>query len=114
MKAHVEQDFVSGRLKVWLWQETPHGIAQYYPHTDAAHLVERGRDALMQEPSLTLEREALEALLRESQGFVSSTDATTAHLSDAVQVRDRLLTLVEGFAKPPRVAAGPPIAGEHV
>lgn len=39
--------------------------------------------------------DVLEALLRATGDIVPASDATTAHLNDAIGIRDRLLSLVE-------------------
>lgn len=94
MKARIEEDVFTDRLKVWLYLDGAPvqllRLAADGPPTYVAVL-----DGETPRPTLTIPRRALEALLREAQGFVPASDATTAHLNDAMSVRDRLLALVE-------------------
>lgn len=46
-------------------------------------------------PFLTLSPEVMKAIVDAGTGTFPPTDATTAHLKDAIAVRDRLLTVVE-------------------
>lgn len=54
-------------------------------------------------PSLFLPREALEALLETAAEVAPPSPAQGAHLADAIDVRDRLLKMVENAAPGPHI-----------
>lgn len=91
IRCKIEQDFMSRNLKVWLAMDTAHGADVWYPSGEM-HQIKEGELII---PSLLIPQPMMEALLREAQNFIPATDATTAHLKDAIEVRDRLLTMVE-------------------
>ena len=64
--------------------------------TEQGHLTFReAMEGEVVEPFMRLRPEALKALLAAAGEYTESSDATVAHLKDAIAVRDRLLTLVE-------------------
>lgn len=55
------------------------------------------------EPFLKLPEELFKSIIEAGQMVVPVTNSTQWHLEDCITVRDRLLTMVEGFAAAPRV-----------
>lgn len=95
MRCRIEPEILTHAVKVWLYYDGEGGTYVWRPSAGAGALQQVEEGAAVVEPSLRLSDEALEALVREAQGFVSASDATTRHLDDAVAVRDRLMLLVE-------------------
>ena len=96
VKARIERDWANAMVRVWLFEPRETGTRvlrilgkDVYQWDD----VENG--ALLPEPTLYLPDEALQELVREASNVVPVEDATSAHLQDAIEVRDRLLSLVE-------------------
>lgn len=92
MKARVEKDWLTDSMKVTFFDHTPSGTVVYDLPSGTATILKDGEEA--PEP-LRFPRDSLAALVAEASGILPPSAATTAHLQDAVAVRDRLLTLVE-------------------
>ena len=56
---------------------------------------EVGRGELVAEPSLVLPADLFEQMIAAGSDFIPPSAATDRHLKDTIEVRDRLLTLVE-------------------
>lgn len=96
MNAHVEQDIITNRVKLWLWAEDPlagkvHALG---PDLDTFTTHAAGETW---EP-ISLSREIAEAVGSALAKMGRPEEATQRHLSDAIAVRDRLLALVEKTA----------------
>lgn len=96
--------------EVWIFERRSDGVTVFSgdgksdrwinPQTETA---ERG------EPTFRLPEGCREALGAALLGQSMPTDSMARHLADAVDTRDRLLTLVETLASPPRlIDFGPP------
>lgn len=102
LQVHSEPDIFSHKVKFWFYIDTsPPQLARIA--ADGPTMWVEVREGDTPRPSLTLDQQMIDALIRESAQYAHPADATAKHLNDAVVVRDRLLTLVEGFAHPPRI-----------
>lgn len=95
MRCRIEREPLTNFVNVWLYTEGETGAYVWRPSAGPLALEKVEPGVATVEPSLRLSDEVLEALVREAQGFVSASDATTRHLDDAVAVRDRLMVLIE-------------------
>lgn len=93
MRAVVQPDLITRQVKVWLYDDGPDGTRIYSPDGLEVRTLPYGTER--GEPSLMIHKEALKALIGASTDSFPASDATTAHLKDAIGVRDRLLSLVE-------------------
>lgn len=93
MKAKIERDWMSQMVKVWLY--TDGGPDVHVLGADGAMHPHRADVADLPEPTFRLPEEGLAAVVREASNILPVTDATSAHLADAIGVRERLLVLVE-------------------
>jgi hypothetical protein len=108
MEARLEHVFQENAWRVWLYERRPQGgITVFHPHFDynenpprvvwEAVVVEP--DELRADYSLTLPDDMLKALVgagNAEAGLTRPDRAQAKHLADAIEVRDRLLVLVEG------------------
>jgi hypothetical protein len=95
MKCHLQHDPIRNRIEITLWNEAPDGIHVYRPgreYKDQFELITQGATT---EPSLVLLPQALEELVRASRNVVAASDATAYHLDDTIEIRDRMIDMVE-------------------
>jgi hypothetical protein len=100
MEAFVDTNPMTGNTKVWLY--SPIGIG---PDTDVRYLRYEGdgkwsdivQPMAVEAPAPTFElpRQAAEALASALATMGRPEEATQRHLTDAIKVRDRLLTMLE-------------------
>lgn len=99
MKARIAPRFAAFSHDIWLYDEDPveNCFRLYRPQADGEIRVETiPNGAHWPEPSLTLPSEMLEAIVAACADHLPPSSAQAAHLADAIGIRDRLLTLVEG------------------
>jgi hypothetical protein len=93
LKAVIEYEPGTFLKKVYLYAPGPEGTAVF-------NLDGTVRETLplnvRPEPSALIEDEVLKALMAEASDVLPPSSALAHHLDDAIGVRDRLLTLVEG------------------
>lgn len=99
MKVRLEQNWMNHGVKVWFYEPTPQGTLIFDVVAGTHKLL---KDGEKEPPPLELPEVALQALAAEAAGILPVSDATSAHLADAVKVRDRLLTLVEQSGSTPQ------------
>jgi hypothetical protein len=95
---HLERQWRTMDWSVWLYDRVGHRqLAMYHIDADGTmkHELVDANATFPDAPTFRLPPEALEALLREASNVLPASDATVAHLADAVATRDRLLALVE-------------------
>lgn len=100
MQAHVDTNPMTGITKVWIYSLTgPYGSEQFsYLVNEGAgqwSTVEQPANQEPPEPTLELSRFAAEALASALATMGRPEEATQRHLTDAIKVRDRLLTMLE-------------------
>jgi hypothetical protein len=79
-------------VDVWLFGSSPEGTVIFNPDGSVRETIGGAQRA---EPSLTLDGEALKAIIAEGGDHLPPSGAMQRHLDDAIGVRDRLLSLVE-------------------
>jgi hypothetical protein len=98
VKIHVERDWMTNTVKVWIYQHDGFTNStrmfrvvgpDEWQHEDVPQGGEVG------EPSLVLLPGVAEALVQELSKIAPPNETMALHLKDAIGVRDRLLTLVE-------------------
>ena len=98
MFAHIEHEWHTRWSKVWLYDKNLSGTVIYYPdkthEPTMDHIMEFG--TLPDEPSLYLSPEMLKALGEAAVETLPPSQAVDRHLKDSIEVRDRLLTIIEG------------------
>lgn len=94
MNAHIEHDWASRTVKVWLYSDVMGGVnVLRFDDTGPIHvIVPQGEDP---PPSLVLPFGALEALMAEAEKIIPASHATERHLQREIATSDRLLALVE-------------------
>lgn len=101
MQVEIERSRFHFAVDVWLYEQRDGGVHVYTADGGvrwvSAESGERG------EPTFRVSEDVREALSAALLGQSMPTDSMARHLKDAIEVRDRLLTLVEGFETPPRV-----------
>ena len=96
MKFHIQYDVHSNATKVFAVSEWPNGKCYYTIGDGGIILAHRTEEGQKIEPMLEVhENGFLQGLASAIQGVMPVSDATTAHLRDAVSVRDRLLSIIE-------------------
>lgn len=100
MEARIEHDWPSGGVKVWLYQRHGRGLDVFQYEKDAEggfrwRVEPVYEAALLPEPTFELPRDALPALIEAASDFLPPSAATDRHLKDAIEVRDRALSLIE-------------------
>ena len=96
-KVRIEQAWTRDAVKVWFYTPLANGTTRV--HRLVGHdqwedvLVEA--NGLLPDPSLVLPASALGALVAEAGDILPPSAATDRHLKDTIDVRDRLLSLVE-------------------
>lgn len=99
MKAHVERDWMSRTVKVWLWRQGERDTRQVLRFLGGdTYQWDEVLAAVVMEPSFVLQEDAFAALVAAGSDILPPSAATSQHLADAIGVRDRLLTLVESAA----------------
>lgn len=94
IRARIEDDFPRRGVKVWVYRDDSRPAVLRLDETGLERWDELaiGVDV---EPTLVLPEAALAAIVAEAGNVLPPSAATDRHLTDAVAVRDRLLTLVE-------------------
>lgn len=92
MKAHIESRWENDSVRVWIIDGGPdnHRVMRLGPGGWEPF----GRGELT-DPTFEIPQDALTALVAAAGDFLPPSTALAAHLADAREVRDRLLTLVE-------------------
>jgi hypothetical protein len=93
VNVHIERDWLRLGYSITFFERHPTRVMRLSELGATWEAVEEG--AAPTEPTLHLPADALEALLAEAEKVIPASHATERHLTDAVAVRDRLLTLVE-------------------
>lgn len=93
MEAHIERDWIRRTVKVWIYERAGGGHIVYRQDGDEWKIAQG--ELLPDEPTFVFPESMLEAIVKESSGFVQASDATVDALKDAREVRDRLLAIVE-------------------
>lgn len=98
MRAYVEQ--IPGTMEVAAWLMDDRGV-----YDGAGHFVELEQGLRLTEiaPTLKLPEDAFAALIAEGANVMPPDRAQGRHLEDTIEVRDRLLAMVEGFAAIPSI-----------
>lgn len=97
VKAEIQWRPATFELDIWLWDNAPDGNRVYNLDGTVRETVARyGEDV---EPSGTVSRDVIEALVAAGSDFLPPSGAMQRHLDDAISVRDRLLALVENGAQ---------------
>jgi len=100
MKARVEENFPANSLKVWVYEITPGGGARLHRMVQTKdgetywEIVDVDEGALP-DPSFEIPTPVAEALAPELLGVVPPNTSQARHLDDTIEVRDRLLTMIE-------------------
>jgi hypothetical protein len=95
MKVKIEPVWQAFGVNVWFYQRAPDGMIEV-DRPEAPLSPERvSSEAELPAPSLVLPNDWIAALVAEASDLQPPSSAQAAHLTDAVTVRDRLLTLVE-------------------
>lgn len=89
MKAHIDRDWMSGRVRIWIYDR------RHFLEADLQTWTEHAPETTPAEPTMVLREEVAEAVASALQTFGRPEESTRRHLDDAIKVRDRLLTLVE-------------------
>lgn len=94
---HVEYEHIADAFAVTIYSRVAGGIIIHRPDEQGwiRPDFETTPDNVQVEPSLHLPRQVVEALVEKATGKLRPSDATLDALTDAREVRDRLLTLVE-------------------
>ncbi len=100
MRVHIERVWQRQELDIWIWDRAGKFATFATVGDDGRLSVEwkeepEGTFIDDRPPTLRLQPEVLEAIIRAAEGHVHPQDATTRHLDDATATRDRLLTMIE-------------------
>ena len=97
MPVAIEQDFLTQRVKIYVYTEDLQGHRQFLQCAGPGEYRNVGinEGELTPPPLLELSRLVFLELVREIKHVKEPSEATQAHLDDAIAVRDRLLTMVE-------------------
>lgn len=97
MRVKVEHDFIRDAMKVWFFTRRNETAVTVHRMVgdDQWQDEDVPSNGLMPEPSVVLRRDMLEALVAAASDVLPPSGAQSAHLADAITIRDRLLTLVE-------------------
>ena len=95
MKVVIEHQASRDHTLVYVFNETPAGKFSAVTNANGMRWVEV-EDGDFPPPLLDIPTDMWIAMAGELQSVSVATDATSAHLDDAKEVRDRLLVLVEG------------------
>lgn len=96
MRARVERDWSSLMIRIWFYEPSEGGGRVLRVLSDDTYRWEDVTPGTaLAAPSIVLPEDALQELVREVSNILPVEDATSAHLKDAIGVRDRLLALVE-------------------
>ena len=96
MPVVIEQDLLTQRVKIYVYQDDPKGVRIFTEQVGPGQY----RDFKPDEggiipPFMELPSFLFRELVREIKHVKEPSEATQAHLDDAIVVRDRLLKLVE-------------------
>jgi hypothetical protein len=94
MEVHIERNLPRDRFDVFIFQRVAKG-RYLYTLTHEGWTGEVIYEGGALRPSMSLDEEMLEGLVRAAEGHVHAQEATVRHLDDVIAVRDRLFTLVE-------------------
>lgn len=96
MKAHIEHIWYRKTVAVWLVEGGMllQLLQQPSSPSEAAAWVELNKQE-KQQPTFELPEKALEALLEAAGDYLPPSSAQSKHLDDAIEVRDRLLNLLD-------------------
>lgn len=90
----------SDEVAIWFTERDSNGGTIYRFVDGKLEPVDRyDRAGAMPAPTLIIQDVLFAALLEAAKEFERPTPATLRHLNDAIQVRDRLLTLTEEFTR---------------
>lgn len=95
-KIHINHRFMDDQYEIWMFDRTPSGNQVFYPVEGGGWRVEHVEHsaAIPNQPTLTFSRGMLEAFIEATRHIIPASEATQAHLADAIKIRDRLLDLL--------------------
>lgn len=94
MNAHIVENWQADGFDVWLFERRA-AATVLLRFDDGRPRWEETPQNSQPDPTLTIPRDALEALLAAAEKHVPATDATVDALRDTRTTRDRLLALIE-------------------
>jgi hypothetical protein len=97
MKVHVEHEWMSDGYRVYLYEHHTGGsMVQLFPVDGKTWRQEEiGLGEMLAGPSFTLSRRMMDAFIEATRNIIPASEATQAHLQDAITLRDRLLAMIE-------------------
>jgi hypothetical protein len=96
-KVFLRHDFAWDRYEVYFIEDDPvnHTRRQIFPGENGQWKSEALQEGCAsREPSMILSRDMLESFIEATRDIIPASEATQAHLKDAIAVRDKLLNIL--------------------